>query len=213
MMGALAREYEYADVQKSEMTVYEYRNFIRRLKDPRFRFELCDGYLVMMAGGASPIHHQICGYIARSIGNYLEGKKCKVFQDMNLYLYNDDIGKCKNAFQPDVMICCDRGKYTSHGFEGVPDFIVEVISQSTARHDYITKLEKYMQFGVKEYWIVDIFKDQILVYLSQENGPPLVKQRSFDNKIKISIFEDLKIDFPELFRMLYEDETFEDSLT
>jgi Uma2 family endonuclease len=211
-MGALERDDYYYDKLKSEMSVYEYNNFIRHQCNPRYRFELCDGYIVMMAGGATPNHHRISGFIFSAIHQYLKGKKCEVFQDINVYLFDGEIGKCENAFQPDVAVCCDKSKFTNTGYEGVPLFVVEVISLSTARHDYIVKLEKYMRYGVKEYWIVDLFKNQILVYINEGNGIPKPKRLSFDEKIKISVFEDISIDFPELFRILYEDENFEDSL-
>lgn len=47
--------------------------------------------------------------------------------------------------------------------------VIEVISESTRSKDMLKKLDLYMQCGVKEYWIVDPYNNQVLVY-------------SFDNK-------------------------------
>ena len=46
----------------------------------------------------------------------------------------------------------------------VPDLVVEVISQSTARRDRVEKLAIYAQNGVREYWIVDEAKRQVAVH-------------------------------------------------
>jgi len=37
----------------------------------------------------------------------------------------------------------------------VPEILVEVVSSSSRQRDYEEKPDEYMQFGVKEYWIVD----------------------------------------------------------
>ncbi len=40
-------------------------------------------------------------------------------------------------------------------FTVAPMLIVEVLSESTARHDRVRKLRAYAEFGVANYWIVD----------------------------------------------------------
>ena len=53
---------------------------------------------------------------------------------------------------------------------GVPDFIIEILPPTNQAHDLITKLNLYMQYGVKEYWIVNPFENGILIYvLDDEN--------------------------------------------
>jgi Uma2 family endonuclease len=39
--------------------------------------------------------------------------------------------------------------------KGAPDFIVEVLSESTRRMDLLYKTNVYARAGVKEYWILD----------------------------------------------------------
>ena len=91
---------------------------------------------------------------------------------------------------------------TDRGYEDTPEFVAEVISKSTARNDYFTKCSYYMEYGVKEYWIIDQLADQILVYLNSGEESPTVYRYTFSDMIKISLFEDLYIDFNEVLASL-----------
>ena len=176
---------------------------IRELpKNQNRTLELIDGFVYMMAGNTSSNHQRISGYIARKIGNYLDGKKCEVFQDLNVYLYKDDINECENVFQPDILVGCDKEKMTDKGYEGTPEFIVEVVSKSTAQRDYFLKYKFYMDFGVKEYWIVDLFKEHVIVYINCGENPPDLYKYSFNDEVNIGVFGDLSIDFKEILKIV-----------
>jgi hypothetical protein len=45
----------------------------------------------------------------------------------------------------------------------VPEIIVEVVSADSVTRDYVEKREEYLAFGVREYWIVDSDKRQVLI--------------------------------------------------
>ena len=51
---------------------------------------------------------------------------------------------------------CYPAKLTEAGCSSAPDWIVEVLSPSTARSDRVQKLFLYQETGVKEYWIADL---------------------------------------------------------
>lgn len=55
---------------------------------------------------------------------------------------------------PDVMIVCDRNKLKGGTYSGIPKFIVETLSPSTAKRDKTEKKDIYETAGVEEYWIV-----------------------------------------------------------
>lgn len=50
--------------------------------------------------------------------------------------------------------------------EWVPEIVVEFVSKSSARRDYGEKAEDYLAAGVREYWIIDRFK-QLLTVLAR----------------------------------------------
>ena len=60
-----------------------------------------------------------------------------------------------NYVEPDISIICDPDKLNDKGCNGAPDWIIEIVSPSSRKMDYITKTNLYMNAGVKEYWIVD----------------------------------------------------------
>lgn len=136
--------------------------------NPAYREELWDetfnGHMVLMSPRPSVNHNRISGNIYRMFANFLEGKTCEVFGDgVDLYL-ND-----KNRFIPDGMIVCNRDIIKQDGVHGVPDFVVEVLSPSTAKNDRRHKKDEYEAAGVREYWIVDPENRSVEVYLLQ-NG-------------------------------------------
>ncbi len=42
--------------------------------------------------------------------------------------------------------------------------MIEILSDSTARKDMTVKLWKYLHAGVREYWIVDLQGEKVIVY-------------------------------------------------
>jgi len=91
----------------------------------------------------------------------------------------------------------DPNKLTDRGCDGAPDWIVEIISPATSSNDYVRKLNLYMDAGVKEYWIVDPLKKWIYVYHLEENRFETTPY-TFQDRIKVNIYDDLWIDFIEL---------------
>ncbi len=95
--------------------------------------------------------------------------------------------------EPDISVICDRDKLTDRGCTGAPDWIVEIISPGNPGHDYVKKLNLYLDAGVREYWIVDPQQRTVLVYFFEENVK--VRQYTFEDTIPVNIYKDLSIDF------------------
>ena len=52
--------------------------------------------------------------------------------------------------------------------DGVPDMVVEVFSRSTMKRDIGIKKDIYERNGVKEYWMIDPWRESVSVYLLQD---------------------------------------------
>lgn len=93
---------------------------------------------------------------------------------------------------------CDPDKLTDRGCEGTPDFIIEVVSPSSRKMDYVTKHFLYSNAGVREYWIVDPAKERTTVYRYEEDSAPIIVP--FDLPIQVGIYQDLHITIAELLK-------------
>lgn len=76
----------------------------------------------------------------------------------------------RNDFEPDICFFRKEvsDKFTDNTmFYPVPDFVAEVLSESTEKRDRGVKMEDYAINGVKEYWLIDPDKKVIEQYLLQ----------------------------------------------
>ena len=77
-----------------------------------------------------------------------------------------------------------------------PDWIIEIVSPSSQRMDYLTKLFKYRTAGVREYWIVNLMTEILQTYLLE--GTEDSTQYSFEEEITVGIYQGFKIKILEL---------------
>ncbi|ADL42785.1 protein of unknown function DUF820 [Caldicellulosiruptor obsidiansis OB47] len=187
--------------------VYTYADYLELPEDTRV--ELIDGVIYDMSPAPSRVHQEIVIELATLIKNYLKSsnKSCKLYTapfDIVLIEEGQDEKQAINVVQPDISIICDKRKLTDKGCVGAPEMIIEVVSESNFSHDYIRKLNLYTQFKVKEYWIVNPNNQTILVYRLKDNEedylPPVAY--TFNDKVKVGIFEDLIIDFAQIKEVL-----------
>ena len=157
------------------------------------RAELIDGQIYYMSP-PNTRHQRISSILSRKIGKYIDDNKgkCEVFA-APFAVYLDE--KTNTYVEPDVSVICDSDKLDDRGCKGAPDWIIEIVSPSSRRMDYYTKLFKYRTAGVREYWIVDPTKNQIMVYDFENED---TEQYTFQDSVKVGIYEDLRIDFTEM---------------
>lgn len=107
-----------------------------------------------------------------------------------------------NIVQPDVIYIANSNlSIIRDGFIfGVPDLLVEILSESTGRRDKTIKKQLYEQFGVKEYWVVDpIYRtvDQfVLVQHKYQLFATLVEQDYLHSQTVSCLSIDLNAIFP-----------------
>lgn len=157
------------------------------------RAELVHGQLIMMAP-PSRQHQDIAGRLYAAILQHINDKhgNCRPYMaSFAIFLDDED-----TYVEPDVSVICDPRKLDDRGCHGAPEFIIEVVSPSSRRMDYYTKLTLYRDAGVREYWIVDPAKETILVYLMEESQAPTIYP--FTDSIPVSIFQNFSITLSEL---------------
>ena len=98
------------------------------------------------------------------------------------YVYDNKLGKVgyekvmirltRNDYEPDI---CFWNTETAASFGlkqsafPAPNFVVEILSESTKDRDYGIKMTDYALHGVQEYWIVDVGHETIEQYLLEGN--------------------------------------------
>lgn len=132
--------------------------------------------------------------LSNRIYNYIDSKQgsCEVFLSPFAVFLNADN---EIYLEPDISVICDKSKITDEGCKGAPDWVIEIVSQSSKRMDYYIKLFRYRTAGVKEYWVVDPEKNHVIVYDFEHDE---VMDYTFSDKVKAGIYEDLEIDFSEI---------------
>lgn len=105
--------------------------------------------------------------------------------------------KRRTIVEPDISVICDRSKLTERGCTGAPDWIIEIVSPGNSSYDYIRKLNLYADAKVREYWIINPINCTVLVYHLEESKFE-VALYTFQDKIKVNIYDDLWIDFAEI---------------
>lgn len=115
--------------------------------------ELIDNKLCM-----SPVplfkHQQAVKTISKELDKIVEGAEKGV---TIIGPFDVKLDETRNAVQPDITIILKSNPNQIVGgrYVGVPDLIVEILSEGNKDHDLITKKDLYEKFGVQEYWIVD----------------------------------------------------------
>jgi Uma2 family endonuclease len=104
------------------------------------RHEFIDGYVYAMAGGTQR-HDRIVRTITRLLEDHLEDNPCQVFSmNMKVRLAND-----KDYVYADATVTCDPRDVANDLSDHISDplLVVEVLSDSTEKHDQGTKFDLY----------------------------------------------------------------------
>ena len=148
------------------------------------RIELLDGHLIINEY-PNMRHQLVVQNLGRKIDDFIRSNngKCRVFNvGVNVFIDEDDY----SLLGPDIVVLCDDSRMNEMGIVGPPDLVIEVTSPSTRGRDYGKKMHKYMDAGVREYWIIDLEKEKVTTYI--EGEPMMAYVYNFEDEIPVYIY-------------------------
>ena len=165
------------------------------------RIEVINGEAVMMAPPLR-VHQSVLSALFLQIGNYLQGKSCKVYPaPFAVRLFEEDGDAPEDVdtlLEPDITVVCNPDKLDKYGCKGAPDMVIEILSPSTRRHDLAVKYRLYQRAGVREYWIVDPDGKTVQVF-RLEDGFYGAADVYTAGAVPVGIWEDFSIDLSQVF--------------
>ncbi|MCI8681479.1 MAG: Uma2 family endonuclease [Lachnospiraceae bacterium] len=114
--------------------------------------EKINGVLYDMSPSPGYQHGIVNSNIHTAIKQGLKNSICLVTMENLDFKYHPDVND--DYLCPDIMVICDRKHLKGGSYWGVPKFVAETLSHSTAKRDRTEKKDIYEQAGVEEYWIV-----------------------------------------------------------
>jgi len=175
---------------------YTYRDYLTWPDD--IRCELINGEVYMMTPAPILMHQDVVGEIFFQTKQALKGKSCRALVaplDVRLPKNNQADEDADVVVQPDVFVVCDTNKLDHRGVRGAPDWIVEVISPSSASRDQIEKRRIYERHGVLEYWLVHPNDRLVTIYRLQngEYGKPDIY--TLEGETSVGVLSGVSIDW------------------
>ena len=184
---------------------YTYADYLRwRLQE---RVELIWGKIFRMSPAPASGHQRVSYLMGLQLAQIDRRKDfpCRVFPapfDVRFPREPAQVQHPEDLYtvvQPDLCVVCDPSKLDERGCLGAPDWIVEIISPSTAKKDLNDKFQLYESQGVREYWIVHPQDQTLNTFLLREGHYALTGLYGPGQQAPIGIFPGYHVDLNEVF--------------
>ena len=175
---------------------------------PEMKAEFINGEFVMHSPATNE-HSEIRGFIEKLLSTYADLHA--------LGIVRDEKALCvfpRNDYEPDIVFFGPEkaAKFRAKTLKfPVPDFVCEVLSESTAKRDRGVKFQDYEAHGVREYWIVNPDRRELEQYVL-EKGRYVLRMKSRTGEVTsaaikgfrspLAAFFDAKANLAALRRML-----------
>ncbi|MBP6431609.1 MAG: Uma2 family endonuclease [Ferruginibacter sp.] len=166
--------------------------------------EIIKGKLFIMSPAPASKHQQISMVLTGEMYLNFRNQPCKMYTapfDVRLVKGKKNNKDIITVVQPDICVICDENKIDEKGCLGSPDWIIEILSPSTAKKDYNEKYNLYEENKVKEYWIVNPDANTVNQYVLNKKGKYI--DAGFygrNDKIKSGTFSNVVIDLKMVFK-------------
>jgi Uma2 family endonuclease len=162
------------------------------------RWELIHGTAWSMSPAPRRNHQALTGQLYARLDQFFAGKPCRPhIAPVDVFLPEGDeaLDETDIVVQPDIFVVCDRSKLIEEGVRGAPDFVIEILSPSTALKDQSEKRMLYESHGVREYWIVNPITMETFIYILRDGKYGLPTVASLYSAVPVALFPklDLKV--------------------
>ena len=146
--------------ERTTLQRWTYAEFARLPSDGK-RYEVIAGELYVTPA-PRPVHQEIVAKLLEGLRRHAESHALGwVLPGPIDVLFAEG-----DYLEPDLVFLRKerKGILSDRGLEGPPDLVVEVTSPSTGERDRRLKRDRYLHYGVPEYWVVDTSTERVEVY-------------------------------------------------
>ena len=188
---------EAGEAYKPKDAKMTYEEFMEFSEKSDKRYEFIDGEIYLLSS-PSFVHQRIVVEILDFMYQWFKRKKCKpLTAPFDVTLTKFDL---KNVVQPDIVVVCDPEKVDEKGrYHGTPTLVVEVLSKSTMGKGMALKANLYLNSGIKEYWIVNPFNKDVIIYLNGKSENDVYVVYKNNETIKSAVFPGLELSLEQIF--------------
>lgn len=158
------------------------------------RYEIVAGQPFLMSPAPRPEHQLVVVALASEFRRLLQGSSCRAYvAPIDVKLSETDV------VQPDVVVVCRPEQRRPTHLEGPPALVVEVLSESTRRHDLVRKMELYARSGVPEYWVVTPRPSMLQIFTLDDQGYRLAATCADQGDVHSPTLPQLALDLATVF--------------
>jgi Uma2 family endonuclease len=174
----------------------EKRNAFYEWITPDVKAEFINGEIVEHSP-ATEGHNETSVYTSRITSIFVD------IHDLGIVRYEKAmISLTRNDYEPDIVFWkkskASQFKKTQTHYPA-PDWVVEILSDGTARRDRGVKFEDYAAHGIEEYWIIDTDKKIVEQYLLEGESYELYKKLGIEDHIESKVIEGFSVPVSAIF--------------
>ena len=154
-----------------------------------------------MTPAPSTKHQKIVGNLVHFLKSHLARAKEK---EGEVFIAPTDVVLSDlDVVQPDLLFirAARAAIITEKNIQGPPDFVIEIISQTSRKTDATVKRKLYERYGVLEYWIVDPELETVDLHRLQDRKYVRAAELSLeaDHAVETPLLPGLKLKLSDIF--------------
>jgi Uma2 family endonuclease len=164
-----------------------------RLPESNKIIELSEGRLII-SPSPTDRHQEISLNLSLLFAGYVKLHRLGVvrYSPLDVRLYEGVVR------EPDIIFMGNEHLDRITDKWGVPDLVLEILSEGTAKVDREDKYLEYQRAGVLEYWIVDPFKQNVEIYTLEHGNYSLYGKWGTGDIAKSKLLDGFEVSIDEI---------------